>query len=130
MSNKSNDIAAGFGLLLNAMGGGGNKGNSFPEDDAIEMSKGARFIPHEVTDERRLGKDVKFNQVCGPCCWYWEFSDGKRIYHFDRSTYDHIAHANGKTEDDKEKGDAGPCPNCGNIHTNGGTVLPEEEKAE
>ena len=106
-----------FGTLINALGGGGDRGNSFPASDADEMMNGARFIPGEVTLARRRGEQVQFVQNCGMCCWYWEMSDGTRIYHWERGTYESIHRANEKSEGEK----AGPCPHCGNENTNGGT---------
>lgn len=122
------DPLAGFGALISAMGGGGDKGNAFPQSDADDLATGARFIPGEVTMARRNGEKVTFVQECGPCCWYWQMPDGSKIYHFDPMTYEEIARANGKKCDGEPKEMAGPCPKCGNVHTNGGTVQPEQKK--
>lgn len=120
-----------FGFMANALGGArgsdGDAGAGFPRTDAEDMSKGARFIPYEVTLARRAGKRVHFVTDCGPNCWYWEMSDGSRIYHFDPMTYDAIGVANKRKEVKGEYGThfedgAGPCPHCGNPNTNGGTV--------
>jgi len=131
--SNMNDMAT-FGFLINALdsrrGGDGDIGASFPRTDAEDMSKGARFIPGEVTLARRAGKKVNFVTECGPNCWYWEMHDGTRIYHYDPMTYDQIGTANGrKAVEDKycdthfEDG-PGPCPRCGNANTSGGTIKP------
>lgn len=131
-SNMS-EMAA-FGFLVNALdgrrGGDGDTGSSFHRTDAEDMSKGARFIPGEVTLARRVGKKVNFVTECGPNCWYWEMPDGARVYHWERSTYESIAAVNGRQEiKDGHYGKhfedgAGPCPHCGNPNTNGGTINP------
>ncbi len=122
-----------FGFLVNAMegerGGDGDTGSSFPRTDAEDMSKGARFIPGEVTLARRAGKKVNFVTKCGPNCWYWEMPDGTRIYHYDQSMYEAIGSANGRQEEEDSIGvcfvdGAGSCPLCGNENTSGGTVKP------
>ncbi len=104
-----------FGFLANALGGrrGGDDdcGHSFPRSDAEDLSRGARFIPSEVTLARRDGTHINFVTECDPNCWYWEMPDGSRIDHFDRMTYN----MNGP----------GPCQKCGNAHTSGGTVKPQ-----
>jgi hypothetical protein len=81
---------ADFGSLISAIGGGGDRGNSFPKSDADDIGKGARFIPAEVTYARRAGQVVMFVTNCGPCCWFWEFPNGKRSYHYDADTYQSI----------------------------------------
>lgn len=115
-----------LGFLVNALDKGkGNDGDtnaSFPRSDAEDLSRGARFIPGEVTLARREGEKVNFVQECGPCCWYWEMPDGSRIYHFERFEYEKIARNNGYNG---EKELAGPCPVCGNEHTHGGTIKKE-----
>jgi hypothetical protein len=123
--SDKDDVAA-FGLLANTMfDGGSDRGATFPRSDAEDMSRGARFIPGQVTLARRKGQTVDFVSDCGLCCWYWQMPDGSRIYHFDRFTYDGIArHNHGDQWDSKTL--AGICPNCGNTHTNGGTVTREE----
>ena len=125
---------AAFGFFINAMesrsGGDGDTGCSFPRSDAEDLSRGARFIPGDVTLARRAGKKVNFLTECGPNCWYWEFPDGARIYHFDAATYRSIATANGCIEVKDEhggtafEGGAGACPDCGNLHTGGDRVKP------
>ncbi|MDO8559317.1 MAG: hypothetical protein Q7R84_03200 [bacterium] len=128
------DRVTAFGFLANALenrrGGDGDTGSSFPRTDAEDMSKGARFIPGEVTLARRAGEKASFVTKCGPNCWYWKMPDGSRIYHFDPITYHSIGTANGRKE---VKGDdyrthfedgAGPCPHCGNPNTNGGMIKP------
>lgn len=105
-----------FGFLGNAFEGGGDVGASFPRSDAEDMSRGARFIPGEVTLARRGGEIVRFVQKCkNPCCWYWLMEDGTRHYHWDRFSYDAIRRANGTPENVP----AGPCPLCKNPHTLG-----------
>ena len=124
---------AGFGFLANALDRGkgedGDTGASFPRSDAEDLSCGARFIPGEVTMARRQGKKVNFVGECSPNCWYWQMPDGSRIYHYDPVTYTRIGRANGrKVVDDQYgsnfEGGAGPCPDCGNEHTSGGTFRP------
>lgn len=124
-------VMATFGFLANALDDGksddGDTGASFPRSDAEDMSKGARFIPGEVTLARRAGKKIEFVTECGPNCWYWKMPDGSRHYHFDPIAYRQIGTANrrkqvrGKYSPRFEDG-AGPCPRCGNSHTSGGTV--------
>ena len=125
---------AGFGFLANALegrrGGDGDTGASFPRTDAEDMSKGARFIPGEVTLARRAGKKVNFVTKCGPNCWYWEMPDGTRIYHCDPMTYHSIGTANGRKAVESEYGrphfedGPGSCSHCGNVNTSGGTIKP------
>ena len=59
-----------LGFLVNALesrkGGDGDTGISFPPTDAEDMSKGARFIPGEVTLARRAGKKGNFLTECRP----------------------------------------------------------------
>ena len=107
-----------FGLLSNALdqnkGNDGDTGASFPRSDAEDFSRGARFIPYEVTMARRSGKKVQFVTNCSSlCCWYWQLPDGTRIYHFERGTYERILKENG-----------GICPNCSNNHIERMTVKP------
>jgi predicted RNA-binding Zn-ribbon protein involved in translation (DUF1610 family) len=69
-----------------------------------DMSKGAQYIPSDVTRARRAGDVVEFNTDCDkPCCWYWTTPSGHRIYHHDASTslWIHTVHG-------------GKCPSCGN----------------
>jgi hypothetical protein len=99
-----------FGFLANAMGGGGDRGQSFPQSDAEDLSRGLRFIPGEVTLARRRGERVQFVQDCqNPCCWYWQFPDGSRTYYWERGAYEQ----NGENE---------PCKLCGNENTKGGHI--------
>ena len=64
--SEMNDMGA-FGLIANAMGGGGDRGQSFPHSDAEDFTRGVRFVPGEVTLARRRGEVVEFVQKCGPC---------------------------------------------------------------
>lgn len=125
--SKLGDPLVAFAFLSNALesrhGGDGDTDASFPRSDAEDLSRGCRFIPGEVTMARRRGERVSFVSDCGQCCWYWQMSDGSRIYHFERFTYERIKACNGITDD---KALAGPCPNCGNPRTNGGTVTATE----
>ena len=118
-----NNPMAGFGAFISAMGGGGDRGNMFPQSDADDMASGARFIPSEVTMARRRGEKVTFVQNCGnSTCWYWHMPDGSKVYHWERHIWLSIAKANGKWDGEGEfKGETGPCPHCGNAHTDGGT---------
>lgn len=115
---------AGFGALISAMSGGGDRGNAFPQSDADDFASGARFIPGEVTLARRRGEKVQFEQNCGnPNCWNWRMPNGQQIYHFDQFAYQQTADANGQLDENGKvkDGGAGPCPRCGNEHTSGGT---------
>jgi hypothetical protein len=127
MSDKYSeiDMSTSFGFLANAMGGGGDRGQVFPRSDAEDMSRGLRFIPGEVTEARRKGEAVSFQEPCHhPCCKYWQFQDGSRTYYWERYDYEQIAAHNGKTKN--EEGNypdgAGTCPDCGNAHTRGGHI--------
>lgn len=64
-----------FGMIANAMGGGGDIGQSFPRSDADDFSNGARYIPGEVTIARRKGGKVLFD----PVKHEWKMPDGKII---------------------------------------------------
>lgn len=102
------DLTA-FGFLINAIGGGGDVGQSFPQSDAEDMSRGLRFIPGEVTVARRRGERVTFNQPCeNRCCWYWQFKDGSRTYYWERRDFESFG---------KDK-----CSACGNEHVSGGHI--------
>lgn len=110
-----------FGQLVNAIGGGGNKGQSSPQSDADDLGKGLRFIPGEVTLARRRGESVQFVQECTqPCCWYWRFSDNSRTYYWERLSFEAMAVENGVL--DIETDGAGKCSRCGNTHTSGGHI--------
>lgn len=102
-----------FGMLANALGGGGDKGASFPRSDAEDFSRGVKFVPGEVTVARRAGETVEFHTPCqsSTCCWYWQMPDGTRIYHFERHHFERI----------RDKHD-GVCPDCGNENTAGGII--------
>ena len=131
MSGRNDDLSTlmgGFGALANAFGSnrGGDVGSSFPQSDADDFSHGVRFVPGEVTLARRAGKKVTFVQRCqNSCCWYWQMPDGTKIYHWDRYYFEQIAQANGhKWEGNEFNGNAGACPQCGNVNTSGGTIKP------
>jgi len=118
---SDSDMMGAFGSLVNGLSGG--RGGLFPASDADDFTAGARFIPGEVTVARREGQTVRFVQECSLCCWYWEFKDGSRSYHYDRPTFERIARANHGDSWSSGEGSktlAGPCPDCGNEHTNGG----------
>ncbi len=102
-----------FGMLVNAPGACAVRGNMFPQSDAEDMCKGARSIPGLVTDARRRGETVQFNTDCenSPCCWYWKFQDGTRIYHYEEMTSKRLL-----------KDHQGRCPLCGNTNVRGGTI--------
>jgi hypothetical protein len=87
----------------------GDTGASFPRSDVEDLGRGVRFIPGEVTMARRAGRKVTLFDYCSANCWYWEFDDGSRTYHFDPLVYDRL------------KGD-GKCLKCGNEHIAGGRV--------
>lgn len=99
--------------------------NIFPPADAQDLSRGARYIPGAVTVARREGKRVAFVQQCAnQCCWYWQFPNGDRIYHWNRGDFHCIAIANKRWDGSggEFSGDAGPCPDCGNTFTRGQSV--------
>ena len=102
-----------FGLLVNAIGGGGDVGQSFPQSDAEDFSRGAKFIPGEVTLARRKGQVVHFVATCqsSTCCWYWQIPAGPRIYHFEQHNFHRL-----RDEHD------GVCPECGNTNISGGNI--------
>lgn len=77
--DDSHDMFASFGAMISALGGGGDRGNSFPASDAEDLASGARWIPGEVTLARRRGEQVRFDQTTPN--WYWELSEGSRIKH-------------------------------------------------
>jgi len=64
-----------FGMLVNAFAGGGNAGNVFPEDDAIDFRNGAKYIPDKVTTARQIGKKVVFY----PSEHKWKMPDGSFV---------------------------------------------------
>ena len=80
--SKMDDLSV-FGFLAAAMGGGGDKGQSFPQSDADDLGRGARYIPGEVTVARREGQTVVFEQPddSRPETWLWRFDDGKVVQH-------------------------------------------------
>ena len=124
--SKLDEVTA-IGFLANALGGGGDRGQSFPQSDAEDMSRGLRFIPGEVTSARRRDERVTFTQQCSnPCCWYWQFPNGARTYYWERDNWIRIAKVNGVTLEENEfgslTGEAGSCPRCGNPHTSGGHI--------
>jgi len=90
-----------------------------------DLSRGARYVPVEVSEARQKGERVVFIQKClNPCCWYWQFEDGRRFYHWDKFAYMEIAKFNGvdveAVRSSKKNKNAGPCPVCYNKNTNGG----------
>jgi len=109
---SDNNPLANFGMLINALGGGGDRGQSFPASDAEDFSRGVRFVPGEVTMARREGKAVRFDASCqtSKTCWFWQMLDGERIYYFDRDSFETIRDNHG-----------GTCPTCGNKHIGGGS---------
>jgi len=110
-SKESETAARAF--LLAAMGEGGDKGQAFPQSDAEDLSRGAAYIPHEITLARRRGDKVQFCTDCQfASCWYWQMPDGSRIYHYGGSELDRRFQ--------EEHG--GRCPECGNTNLKGETV--------
>ena len=125
--SNMNEMAT-FGFLVNALdgnrGGDGDEGSIFPRSDAEDMSKGARFIPGEVTLARRDGRRVSFIQKCSnPCCWYWQVDDGTRHHHFERTAFESVADSNEipRVDGELKTNRVGPCPKCGNAHLHGGS---------
>lgn len=131
--SEMNEMTA-FGFIANALDqrsrhGHGDTGASFPRSDAEDFSRGVKFVPGEVTLARRRGERVDFVQPCQlTTCWYWQFKDGSRTYHWQRYEYAQIAKANGIEPTTDQYGDAkyengvGNCPYCGNAHTRGGHI--------
>lgn len=66
---------AAFGMMVNAMGGGGDFGQMFPASDAQDFADGARYIPGEVTLARRRGETVTFDRMAHQ----WTMPDGSKI---------------------------------------------------
>ena len=64
-----------FASMASILSGGGNRGAIHPVDDATDISKGARYIPGEVTDARRAGQRVIFHEDLHQ----WQMPDGKMI---------------------------------------------------
>lgn len=119
---RANPAGAYMGVYGALAGNGRNAGQSFPSSDTDDFGKGARFIPSNVTCARRRGHAVRFVQDCGnACCWYWEFRDGSRMYHFERYAYDSI-------RDPGNPDQIPECPACGNPRTNGGAVASPEAR--
>jgi hypothetical protein len=104
----------------------GDIGAFVPKSDVEDKRQGAHFIPMIVTTDRREGKKVTFVTKCSPNCWYWQREDGSRIYHFDLSIYIKIGLENDPGWKREGHALAGPCPTCGNPHTNGGIVSAAE----
>ena len=69
---EDNQFLGTFGLLANALSGGGNAGNVFPKADADDLMDGARYIPGEVTIARQKGLTVKFDRYNHR----WQMPDG------------------------------------------------------
>jgi hypothetical protein len=79
MYGSNDDFMAAFGALINTLGGGGDKGQAFPESDAADFARGASSIPASVTDARRAGQTVKFVTSGPKASWYWQMPDGSRV---------------------------------------------------
>lgn len=97
-----------------------------------DYARGANSIPSMVNKAREAGEIVTFVQNCrhnNSCCWYWRFSDGSRLYHFDTMDYAVIARANHPGWRREDGTPSGPCPWCGNPKTNGGFVSAEAVQA-
>jgi hypothetical protein len=103
-----------LGFMVSAMTSGNSKdgdtGAVFPVSDAEDMSRGAQYVPGEVTVARRKGQKVNFISNCdySASCWYWEMPDGNRIYYCDPADSKNI------------KAQGGKCPKCGNNRILGG----------
>jgi hypothetical protein len=124
--SKISDVTA-MMFLANAINGSGDKGQTVPYSDVEDLSRGLKFIPGEVTMARREGQRIPFVQPCShQCCWYWQFPDQSKIYYFEQGDYEAMATQNGAVPDDQDKLIAGPCPDCGNPHTQGGHIFKEE----
>ena len=67
-----------FGMLIFILCDGPGMNNLFPEDDAVDLSNGAKSIPDDVTNARREGKTVIFVPTENP--HYWKMPDGTKIY--------------------------------------------------
>lgn len=103
-----------LGLQANALGGGGNLGQTFPSSDVEDFARGAYYIPDAVTLARRAGQHVVFSTACEQrSCWFWQLPDGDRLYY----------------ADDPYAAPTGPCPHCGNPWTRGQTVSAAEVRA-
>ncbi|MCP6719790.1 MAG: hypothetical protein KJI72_00485 [Patescibacteria group bacterium] len=94
------------------------------ERSTEDLDRGAQYVPEKVVRARQAGEEVDFVTNCGPCCWYWELPNSSRIFHCERRVREDIARRNGRRRDGKVLGNAGPCPHCGNRHTNGEKVRP------
>ena len=70
-----------FGMLLNALRGGGDQDQDFPYSDADDLRNGAEWIPKAVTFARRAGEHVTFHREGPPNEWYWILPNGKTIRH-------------------------------------------------
>ena len=57
----NNQLMYDFGKIINAMGGGGDFCQVFPESDTNDFSNGARYVPGQVTLARRRGEIVTFD---------------------------------------------------------------------
>jgi hypothetical protein len=79
-------------------------------------------VPRSVTEYRRRGVVIPLIKECTPNCWYWELPHGSRYYNFHAATYEEIGRANNPDWTRRGRKLAGPCPRCGNPHTNGGLV--------
>jgi len=62
-----------LGLQLNISSPNGSK--LFPAEDIEDISKGAHYIPGEVTDARRRGENVRFD----PKKMHWIMPNGSIV---------------------------------------------------
>ncbi len=63
-----------LGVLANAMSGGGNRDNLFPQDDVADLASGATHIPGQVTLARRRDERVVYNHDNT-----WTMPDGQTV---------------------------------------------------
>jgi len=88
--------------------------NAYAED----LKLGAQYIPDKVSLAKERGEQVKFIKNCQcPCCWYWLFTDGTRIYHYDPKAYLDLRNNHDYC-----------CPHCGNTNIAGQTIPANAKK--
>lgn len=75
MTADERSLMMSTGILDNAIQGGGDRGRSFPESDAMDLRNGAAFIPGEVTIARRAGQRVAYDSASRT----WSFPDGSTL---------------------------------------------------